>query len=112
MRTAETSLAIIRDRGKRGLPLEDVYRQLFNPDLYLRAYGQDLPERGAMTQGHDRGDRGRDVPGEDRGHHRGSSATSGIGGRRSGATYIAKKQLDEAASARASRPGRTSCCKR
>ena len=35
MRNAETVLAIIRERGRRGLPLEDVYRQLFNPDLYL-----------------------------------------------------------------------------
>ena len=43
MRDAETVLGIIRDRGRRGLPLEDVYRQLFNPDLYLRAYGKHLP---------------------------------------------------------------------
>ena len=33
MRTAETVLNIIRDRGQRGLPLEDLYRQLFNPGL-------------------------------------------------------------------------------
>ena len=39
MRNAETILAIIRERGRRGLPLERVYRQLFNPELYLRAYG-------------------------------------------------------------------------
>jgi hypothetical protein len=38
MRNAETVLAIIRDRGKRGLPLEDVYRMLYNP--YLRAYAR------------------------------------------------------------------------
>ena len=37
MRDAERTLAIIRDRGSRGLPLGDVYRQLYNPDLYLRA---------------------------------------------------------------------------
>jgi hypothetical protein len=30
MRDAETVLGIIQDRGKRGLILEDVYRQLFN----------------------------------------------------------------------------------
>ena len=36
MRNAETVLGIIHDRGKRGLILEDLYRQLFNPDLYLR----------------------------------------------------------------------------
>jgi len=51
MRTAETTLAIIEDRGKRGLPLEDVYRQLFNPDLYLRAYGRLYRNDGAMTEG-------------------------------------------------------------
>ena len=33
MRNAETVLAIIRERGKGGKPLEDVYRQLYNPDL-------------------------------------------------------------------------------
>ena len=38
MRTAATVLSIIHERGKRGLPLEDLYRQLCNPDLYLRAY--------------------------------------------------------------------------
>ena len=37
MRSAETVLGIIRDRGRRGLPLEDVYRQLFNPGLFLLA---------------------------------------------------------------------------
>ena len=37
MRNAETVLGIIQDRGKRGLPLEDVYRQLFNPDLVGQA---------------------------------------------------------------------------
>ena len=37
MRTAATVLNIIQERGKRKLPLEDVYRQLYNPDLYLRA---------------------------------------------------------------------------
>ena len=40
MRNANTVLSIIRDRGKRGLPLEDVYRQLYNPELYLLAYGK------------------------------------------------------------------------
>ncbi len=51
MRNAETVLAIIRERGKRGLPLEDVYRQLYNPDLYLRAYGRLYKNEGAMTKG-------------------------------------------------------------
>jgi group II intron reverse transcriptase/maturase len=51
MRTAETVLGIIQDRGKRGLILEDVYRQLFNPSLYLRAYGRIYRNDGAMTPG-------------------------------------------------------------
>ena len=51
MRDAETILAIIRERGSRGLPLEDVYRQLYNPDLYLRAYGRIYRNDGAMTRG-------------------------------------------------------------
>jgi group II intron reverse transcriptase/maturase len=51
MRDAETVLAIIRERGKRGLPLEDIYRQLYNPMLYLRAYAKLYPNDGAMTAG-------------------------------------------------------------
>src|SRR5262245_56328417 len=51
MRNAETILAIIRDRGRRGLPLEDVYRQLYNPALYLRAYGKIAANAGALTPG-------------------------------------------------------------
>src|SRR6266849_545593 len=51
MRNAETVLAIVRERGKQGLPLEDVYRMLYNPDLYLRAYGRLYKNKGAMTKG-------------------------------------------------------------
>lgn len=51
MRDAETVLAIIRERGKRGLPLEDIYRLLYNPDLFLRAYARLYPNKGALTPG-------------------------------------------------------------
>jgi len=51
MRDAETVLNVIRDRGNRGLLLEDVYRQLFNPSLYLRAYSRIYKNDGAMTRG-------------------------------------------------------------
>jgi retron-type reverse transcriptase len=51
MQNAETVLGVIRERGKRGLPLEDIYRQLYNPELYLRAYGRIYKNAGAMTQG-------------------------------------------------------------
>ncbi len=40
MQNAEAYLELIRERGKNGLPLERVYRQLFNKDLYLKAYGK------------------------------------------------------------------------
>jgi hypothetical protein len=51
MRDAETTLAIVRERGKKGLPLERVYRRLFNRDLYLKAYAKLYPNNGAMTKG-------------------------------------------------------------
>jgi group II intron reverse transcriptase/maturase len=51
MRNAETTLTIIRERGMKGQNLEDVYRQLYNPDLYLRAYGRIYRNAGAMTKG-------------------------------------------------------------
>jgi group II intron reverse transcriptase/maturase len=51
MRVAETVLSIIRERGKQGLPLEDIYRQLYNPGLYLMAYGRLYANKGAMTPG-------------------------------------------------------------
>ena len=51
MRDADTILTIIRERGSRGLPLEDVSRQLYNPALYLRAYGRIYRNDGAMTHG-------------------------------------------------------------
>jgi group II intron reverse transcriptase/maturase len=51
MRNAETVLEVIRERGRRRLPLEDVYRQLYNRDLFLRAYGRIYRNDGAMTPG-------------------------------------------------------------
>lgn len=51
MRTAETVLNIIRERGKQGLPLEGIYRLLYKPDMYLRAYAKLSSNAGAMTPG-------------------------------------------------------------
>jgi hypothetical protein len=51
MRDAETVLGVIRERGRRRLPLEDIYRQLYNQDLFLRAYGRIYRNDGAMTPG-------------------------------------------------------------
>ena len=46
MQDAETVLGVLRERGRKGLPCEELYRQLFNPQLYLLAYGQDLLQPG------------------------------------------------------------------
>ena len=51
MRTADQVLSIIQERGKRGLPLERVYRLLFKPALYLQAYGKIYRNNGALTPG-------------------------------------------------------------
>jgi group II intron reverse transcriptase/maturase len=53
MQNAETVLSVLRDRGRRGLPLDELYRQLFNPQLYLLAYGRLYSNQGAMTPGPD-----------------------------------------------------------
>jgi len=51
MRNAETILTIIRNRGQRGLPVQDVYRLLYQSNLYLCAYGKLYRNEGAMTKG-------------------------------------------------------------
>jgi group II intron reverse transcriptase/maturase len=53
MQNAETVLGVLRDRGRRGLPCTELYRQLFNPQLYLLAYGRLYANHGAMTPGAD-----------------------------------------------------------
>ena len=53
MRNAETVLGVLRERGRRGLPVERLYRQLFHPGLYLMAYGKLYSNKGAMTPGAD-----------------------------------------------------------
>jgi group II intron reverse transcriptase/maturase len=51
MQSAETVLGVLRERGGRGLPCEQLYRQMFNPQLYLLAYGRLYANTGAMTAG-------------------------------------------------------------
>lgn len=51
MQDAATVLDVIGKRGARGLPVERFYRQLFNPQLFLMAYGKLYSNRGAMTPG-------------------------------------------------------------
>jgi retron-type reverse transcriptase len=53
MQSAETVLSVLRERGRRSLPLNELYRQLFNPQLYLLAYGRLYSNKGAMTPGVD-----------------------------------------------------------
>jgi group II intron reverse transcriptase/maturase len=53
MQNAETVLDVLRERGRRGLPCNELYRQLFNPQIYLLAYGRIYSNHGAMTPGAD-----------------------------------------------------------
>jgi group II intron reverse transcriptase/maturase len=51
MQSAEVVLGVLRERGRKGLPCNELYRQLFNPQLYLLAYGRIYSNKGAMTPG-------------------------------------------------------------
>jgi group II intron reverse transcriptase/maturase len=51
MQDAGTVLAVLRERGRKGLPCDELYRQMFNKSLYLLAYGNIYPSKGAMTPG-------------------------------------------------------------
>jgi group II intron reverse transcriptase/maturase len=51
MQEAEVVLGVLRERGRKGLPCNELYRQLFNPQLYLLAYGRIYSNQGAMTPG-------------------------------------------------------------
>jgi retron-type reverse transcriptase len=51
MQTAEVVLGVLRERGRKGLPCTQLYRQMFSKDLYLLAYGNIYSNSGAMTPG-------------------------------------------------------------
>ena len=51
MQKAEVVLGVLRERGRKGLPLTQLYRQMFNRELYLLAYGNIYSNQGAMTPG-------------------------------------------------------------
>ena len=51
MQKAEVVLSVLRERGRKGQPLTQLYRQMFNKDLYLLAYGNIYSNQGAMTPG-------------------------------------------------------------
>jgi len=44
-------LGVLRERGRKGLPCTQLYRQMFNRELYLTAYGNIYSNQGAMTPG-------------------------------------------------------------
>ena len=51
MQEAAVVLGVLRERGRKGLPFTQLYRQMFNKDLYLLAYGNVYSNQGAMTPG-------------------------------------------------------------
>src|SRR5664279_46448 len=51
MQNAATVLGVLRERGRKGLPCDELYRQMFNRELYLLAYGRIYANEGAMTPG-------------------------------------------------------------
>jgi len=56
MRSAQTYIEIVHDRGQRQLPLQRVYRNLHNRDLFLAAYAKLYANKGATTAGVDPND--------------------------------------------------------
>ena len=51
MRTTETVLNVLSERGKNHKPVERLHRQLYNIGLHEMAYGQIYVNRGATTRG-------------------------------------------------------------
>jgi retron-type reverse transcriptase len=51
MQEAVVVLDVLRERGRKGLPSTQLYRQMFNKELYLLAYGNIYSNQGAMTPG-------------------------------------------------------------
>ena len=51
MQESAVVLGVLRERGRKGLPLTQLYRQMFNRELYLLAYGNIYSNQGAMTPG-------------------------------------------------------------
>ena len=51
MQDTNVYLGLLHERGTKRLPLKRVSRQVFNPNLYLSAYGKIYRNAGAMTPG-------------------------------------------------------------
>ena len=59
MRGARTILELLRERGKKWLPLEHMYRLLYNPGLFLITCARIYLNQRAMTKGTKRGNHRR-----------------------------------------------------
>ncbi len=46
MQDAGTVLEVLRERGRKGLPCGELYRQMFNKSLYWLATATSTPTRG------------------------------------------------------------------
>ena len=51
MQDAGTVLEVLRERGRRGLPCDELYRQMFNKGLYLLQQRQHLLQPGGDDAG-------------------------------------------------------------
>src|SRR3954453_3235875 len=51
MQEAAVVLDVLRERGRKGLPFTQLYRQMINKEMYLLAYGNNYSNQGAMTPG-------------------------------------------------------------
>lgn len=51
MRNAKTTLEIIHRRGQLGKSLERIYRNLYNPEIYIEGYARMYSNKGALTKG-------------------------------------------------------------
>jgi hypothetical protein len=65
MQEAEVVLSVLRERGRKGLPLTQLYRQMFNRNLYLLAYGNIYSNQGGDDAGSQRRNRRWHVRGQD-----------------------------------------------
>ena len=57
MQEAVVVLGVLRERGRRGLPLTQLYRQMFNKDLYLLYVREHLSQQGGDDARDRRGNR-------------------------------------------------------
>ena len=51
MQEAEVVLSVLRERGEKGLPCTQLYRQMFNRDLYLERYSKGFSVIPAVPEG-------------------------------------------------------------